>query len=268
MYFDGQLHYLDKDNKSGPKQQPPQQPQASVSAPAAGASHARAHTADPSTASSPSRTPVLHDTNSPSLSTPALPTMPNSSLPKSQTVGGTAGDLHSMALKSAINNIGNSLPTSRNWPPQLTSTAPHFTKRPSLQKRMLSAASPAELLRTTLSPADISFRAITYLPDELLYDIPETGDSALSLFQGFKASLPESSTSTALRKGSKSHSHRKSSKIPEPLTEPQRLQRERDSLLRDLEILTIRKVIHCAVNSNSRVFLRRRSVRLMKRYKS
>ena len=115
---------------------------------------------------------------------------------------------------------------------------------------MLSAASPAELLRTTLSPADISFRAITYLPDELLYDIPETGDSALSLFQGFKACLPDvGSSSTAVRKGTKSHLHRRSSKPLEPLTEPQRLQRERDSLLRDLEIVTTRKVF-CLDYSN------------------
>lgn len=109
---------------------------------------------------------------------------------------------------------------------------------------MLSAASPTELLRTTLSPADISFRAITYLPDELLYDIPETGDSALSLFQGFKASLPDvGSSSTAVRKGTKAHAHRKSSKVAEPLTEAQRLQREQDTLLRELEIVTIRKVL-------------------------
>jgi division protein 1 len=122
--------------------------------------------------------------------------------------------------------------------------APHFVKRPSLQKRMLSAASPSELLRTTLSPSDISFRAITYLPDELLYDIPETGDSALSLFQGFRASLPDVGPSTALRKGTKAHSHhRKSSKANlEPVSEGVRLQRERDSLFRDLEVITVRKV--------------------------
>jgi mitochondrial division protein 1 len=115
---------------------------------------------------------------------------------------------------------------------------------------MLSAASPTELLRTTLSPADISFRAITYLPDELLYDIPETGDSAISLFQGFKATLPDAGTSTALRKGTKAHLHRKSSKAPE-LTEPQRLQREQDSLVRDLEIIAIRKVVSFPVEVKS-----------------
>ena len=160
---------------------------------------------------------------------------------KSQTVAGAAGDLHSMALKSAINNIGT-CPSLVSF--RLISPAPHFVKRPSLQKRMLSAASPTELLRTTLSPADISFRAITYLPDELLYDIPETGDSALSLFQGFKASLPDVTPSTAVRRGTKSHAHhRKASKAnSEPVTEALRLQRERDSLVRDLEVVTVRKV--------------------------
>ena len=59
---------------------------------------------------------------------------------------------------------------------------------------MLSAASPSELIRSTLSPSDISFRAITYVPDELLYDIPETANSAVSLFQGFKATLSDSPT--------------------------------------------------------------------------
>lgn len=94
-----------------------------------------------------------------------------------------------------------------------------------------------------MSPSDISFRAITYLPDELLYDIPETGDSALSLFQGFKASLPDAGSSTALRKGTKGHMHhRRQSKANEHLTEGQRLQRERDSLVRDLDVITVRKV--------------------------
>jgi mitochondrial division protein 1 len=117
---------------------------------------------------------------------------------------------------------------------------------------MLSATSPAELLRTTLSPSDISFRAITYLPDELLYDIPESGDTVLSLFQGFKASLPDAGSSMALRKGIKSHLHHRRSgsktNTTESLTEAQRLQRERESLLRDLEIVAIRKVLSSPCN--------------------
>jgi division protein 1 len=145
--------------------------------------------------------------------------------------------------------------------------APHFVKRPSLQKRMLSAASPSELLRTTLSPSDISFRAITYLPDELLYDIPETGDSALSLFQGFRASLPDVGQSTALRKGTKAH-HRKSSRSNlEPVNEGVRLQRERDSLFRDLEVIIVRKVF-ILFALISRVLHRLRLARLTPRFKS
>jgi hypothetical protein len=75
MYFDGQLHYLEKDRQS-PMSSKPQ--------------HQRASTTDSTT------------TQPPSSST----STPTPSMPKSQTVGGAAGDLHSMALKSAINNIG------------------------------------------------------------------------------------------------------------------------------------------------------------------
>jgi mitochondrial division protein 1 len=137
---------------------------------------------------------------------------------------------------------------------------------------MLSAASPAELLRTTLSPSDISFRAITYLPDELLYDIPETGDSALSLFQGFKATLPDVGGSSALRKGSKSHSYNRKSGSKsngEPLSEAQRLQRDRDALLRDLEVITVRQVkILLVCESYGRALHRRKLVILMLKYRN
>ena len=75
MYFDGQLHYLEKDRQPA---LPPKQ-----------SSHPRATSAD------------ANMTSTPAPSTTSTPTMP-----KSQTVGGAAGDLHSMALKSAISNIG------------------------------------------------------------------------------------------------------------------------------------------------------------------
>jgi hypothetical protein len=246
MYFDGQLSYLDKDKK-----------------PSAMPENGRAQSHRPTTdetGQSSQEVPIV-----PSLQPPPPAPLQSIALSKSQSVAGAAGDLHSMALKSAISNIGTFTIVSAE---QL---APHFVKRPSLQKRMLSAANPTELIRTTLSPADISFRAITYLPDELLYDIPETGDSALTLFQGFKATLPESSTSTALRRGNKSHSHhRKSGAKPhsESHSEAHRLQRERESLLHDLEVLTIRKVLAIFEVSYCRVLHRQKSTRLTKRFRS
>src|ERR1700737_2362668 len=75
MYFDGQLHYRDKERQSAM----PPKPQ-----------HQLASTADAIPAPQP---PVSSSTSTPSM-------------PKSQTSSSAAGDLHSMAMKSAINNIG------------------------------------------------------------------------------------------------------------------------------------------------------------------
>lgn len=92
MYFDGQLHYLDKDRQSSSM---PQQQKS-------------AQTADPksSTTSSPQQPLTQAQTQAHPQPSSAAAASPSSSMPKSQTVGGAAGDLHSMALKSAINNIG------------------------------------------------------------------------------------------------------------------------------------------------------------------
>ena len=65
-------------------------------------------------------------------------------------------------------------------------------RRPQIQKQVfsLSRAAPSELVRSKLSTTEIQHRALTYLPDELLINIPED-DNTYSLFQGFTASLPE-----------------------------------------------------------------------------
>ena len=65
-------------------------------------------------------------------------------------------------------------------------------RRPGIQRSVFSyaRASPTELVRSKLSTSEIQHRALTYLPDEILRNIPET-DHAFSLFQGFQATLPE-----------------------------------------------------------------------------
>ena len=92
MYFD-ELRYLDKDRQST-------MPENQVSGSKNGAQNA-----DPilSTASSPQQ-PAAQAQEQEQVHT--QPSSASSSMPKSQTVGAAAGDLHSMALKSAINNIG------------------------------------------------------------------------------------------------------------------------------------------------------------------
>lgn len=65
-------------------------------------------------------------------------------------------------------------------------------RRPMLQRSVFSFAqtTPREIVRSRISVPEIQQRALAYLPDELLSNIPED-NSSYSLFQGFQASLPE-----------------------------------------------------------------------------
>lgn len=120
---------------------------------------------------------------------------------------------------------------------------PHL-KRPSFQKRLLSSTSPSELLRSNLSPSEISYRQITYLPDDLLRDIPEDdGSQTYSLFQGFEASLPDTPRRLIKHKST----HRNSSSQPQGRIRPAKtpdsvkFERDRDHIAHSLEILAVRK---------------------------
>lgn len=121
---------------------------------------------------------------------------------------------------------------------------PHL-KRPSFQKRLLSSTSPSELLRTNLSPSEISYRQITYLSDDLLRDIPEDdGKDSISLFQGFEASLPDpprrlikAKTRGHHRSSSSANGRQRHAKTSGSI----RWERERDHSLHMLDIVRIRK---------------------------
>lgn len=65
-------------------------------------------------------------------------------------------------------------------------------RRPGLQKGVFSFAqqAPTELVRSRLSTSEIAHRALTYIPDEQLQNIPEV-DNTYSLFQGYQATVPE-----------------------------------------------------------------------------
>jgi division protein 1 len=65
-------------------------------------------------------------------------------------------------------------------------------RRPMLQRSVFSFAqtTPRELVRSRISVPEIQQRALAYLPDELLNNIPEDNNE-YSLFEGFQASLPE-----------------------------------------------------------------------------
>lgn len=120
-------------------------------------------------------------------------------------------------------------------------------RRPGLQRGIFSftQTTPTDLVRSKLSTSEISHRAVTYIPDELLVNIPEE-TSTYSLFQGFQATLPEQSE----RGHHKGHRRRisKGSKLLEggsavddgPPT-LKTLKREQGALNHRLEMIAIRK---------------------------
>ena len=71
-----------------------------------------------------------------------------------------------------------------------------------LQRSVFSFAqtTPRELVRSRMSVPEIQQRALSFLPDELLSNIPED-NNAYSLFQGFQATLPEEHTGIGTKHG-------------------------------------------------------------------
>ncbi len=119
-------------------------------------------------------------------------------------------------------------------------------RRPGIQRRVFSyaQASPTELVRSKLSTSEIQHRALTYLPDELLANIPENG-TAYSLFQGFQATLPEEEAEH--RKSHRRHNSKGQRLLEEPEGDEDgpsslvELKREKNTLNHRLEMMGIRK---------------------------
>lgn len=118
-------------------------------------------------------------------------------------------------------------------------------RRPNLQRSVFSFAktSPTDLVRSKLSTSEIQYRALTYLPDELLKNIPED-ENAYSLFQGFQATVPESSPEgkkhrRKISRGRKLLEDDKSEEDAPPSM--QKLKKEKNSLNHRLDMMSIRK---------------------------
>lgn len=83
--------------------------------------------------------------------------------------------------------------TSPNAPyPSAMTSLSRTMRSPGFQHRVyaLTQQAPTELVRSKLSTSEIAHRALTYIPDEQLENIPES-QNTFTLFQGFQASLPE-----------------------------------------------------------------------------
>lgn len=117
-------------------------------------------------------------------------------------------------------------------------------RRPNIQRSIFSIAtsSPTDIVRSRFSTSEIQYRALTYLPDELLKNIPET-ENIYSLFQGFQASIPQTSPKGKRnqRKTSGSKQLEEDGSESTALSSVVSLEREKASLSNQLEIMNIRK---------------------------
>jgi division protein 1 len=118
-------------------------------------------------------------------------------------------------------------------------------RRPNLQRNIFSLAktSPTDLVRSKLSTSEIQYRALAYLPDDLLANIPED-ENAYSLFQGFQATVPENSPESKrhrkrLSRGRKLLEDDRSDQDTPPTLA--RLKKDQGALNHQLEMMSVRK---------------------------
>lgn len=135
--------------------------------------------------------------------------------------------------------------SNTHYPNAMTSLSRQM-RRPGIQRSVFSfvQTSPRDLVRSRLSTSEISHRAITYLSDDLLENIPEDANT-YSLFQGFQATLPEGESEHR-----KSH-RRRSSKLQKQLGDSSSVQdgpisldtlkSDRVAVNRRLEMMGVRK---------------------------
>ena len=130
-------------------------------------------------------------------------------------------------------------------------------RRPTMQRGILTMArtTPTDLVRSKLSRTEIQHRALAYLPDDVLSNIPDEDTNSYSLFQGFQASLPElAEDDDGQDAGENGKKHRrrvsrgrKLLMLEETMSSPdspqllQKLRKEKSSMMRELEMLGVRK---------------------------
>ncbi|KAI1470352.1 mitochondrial division protein 1 [Daldinia caldariorum] len=118
-------------------------------------------------------------------------------------------------------------------------------RKPGIQRGMFTMArtTPTDLVRSKFSTTEIQSRALAYLPDDMLKNIPEN-ENSYSLFQGFQATFPELSQEGKKHRRKVSRGRKMLEDSPTTPDNPNhlnKLKKERSSLMHELEMLSIRK---------------------------
>ena len=142
-----------------------------------------------------------------------------------------------------IQPFGDSITaTSNHYQSAMTDISKEL-RRPSIQHRVLNFAqrTPTEIVRSKLSTTEIQHKALTFLPEELLHNIPNN-ENQYSLFQGFQATLPDPTTSRKSRKNKKDGPKQiTDSDAGSDTSSVSKLSKERANLAHQLEMYSIRK---------------------------
>jgi division protein 1 len=121
-------------------------------------------------------------------------------------------------------------------------------RRPMIQRSVFSFAqtTPREIVRSRISHSEIQQRALSFIPDDMLANIPEDSNG-YSLFQGFQATIPEEASTTKKPKKSKNARGQRliggeledeDSKLPPSM---QKLKKQKHSMSHQLEMMSVRK---------------------------
>ncbi|KAK4208448.1 Mitochondrial division protein 1 [Rhypophila decipiens] len=118
-------------------------------------------------------------------------------------------------------------------------------RRPGLQRNVFSMArtTPTDLVRSKLSTKEIQSRALSYLPEEMLQNIPEA-ENSYSLFQGFQASFPDFTQEGKKHRRRVSRGRKLLEETPIQPGTPHavhKLKKEKSSMMHQFEMLGIRK---------------------------
>jgi division protein 1 len=121
-------------------------------------------------------------------------------------------------------------------------------RRPMIQRSVFSFAqtTPREIVRSRISVPEIQQRALSFVPDDLLANIPEDSNQ-YSLFQGFQATIPEEPGTTKHHGKHNAKGQRliggdlqddEDAKLPPSM---QKLKKQRHSMGHQLEMMSVRK---------------------------
>ena len=113
----------------------------------------------------------------------------------------------------------------------------------------MTQASPMEMMRSNLSASsEMQYRALTYLPDELLEKIPADNHKTYSLFQAFQATISKDASSRT--KAHRRHQSRGRKLLAENGTSGRQgppsmvdLKVDKDGLTHRLQMLAVRKSV-------------------------